>query len=124
MFAIDKTARTAKSKVRAIRRALSQVLQGGQARARDAVDFTGRRADDSLDTIEKAAIRALDMIAQRSSGYARGARGRLYEVEGRLFPRRRSPPIGTAIVGLGVGLLLTQLFTANQPSKTPRRKAA
>ena len=123
MFAIDKTARTAKSKVRAIRRALSQGLQGGQARVRDAVDMTGRRADDSLDTIEKAAIRALDMIAQRSSGYARGARGRLYEVEGRLFPRRRSPPIGTAIVGLGVGLLLTQLLT-ERPSKTPRRKAA
>lgn len=123
MSAIEKSARTAKSKVRALRGALSRGLQGGQARVKDAVDSTGRRADDSLDLIERAAISALDRIARGGVGYARTARGRLYEVEGRLFPRRRTPPVGTALVGVGVGLLLTMLFT-QAPKPSPRRRAA
>jgi hypothetical protein len=124
MFAIEKSARTAKSGIRAFRGALSRGLQGGQARVKDAVDSTGRRADDSLDVIERAAITALDRIARNGAGYARNAKGRLYEVEGRLFPRRRTPPVGTALVGLGVGLLLTRLFTNEAPKHAPGRRAA
>ncbi len=125
MSAIDKYAKTAKSGVHAVRRALSQGLQGGQARVRDAVDITGRRADGSLDAIERAAIRALDRIAQTGAGYACGAKGRLYKAEGRLFPRRRrTAPIGTALAGIGVGLLLTLLFTTNPPHKAARRRTA
>jgi hypothetical protein len=111
MSAIENSARTAKSGVRALRGAISRGLQGGQARVKDAVDSTGRRADDSLDVVERAAIRALDRIARSGAGYARNAKGRLYGVEGRLLPRRRVPPVGTALVGVGVGLLLTRLFT-------------
>jgi hypothetical protein len=124
MSAIENSARTAKSGIRAFRGALSRGLQGGQARVKDAVDSTGRRADDSLDVIERAAITALDRIARSGAGYARNAKGRLYEVEGRLFPRRRTPPVGTALVGLGVGLLLTRLFTTEAPKDPPRRRAA
>jgi len=124
MSAIQNSARTAKSGIRAFRGALSRGLQGGQSRVKDAVDSTGRRADDSLDMIERAAITALDRIARSGAGYARNAKGRLYEVEGRLFPRRRTPPVGAALVGVGVGLLLTRLFTAEAPKPAPRRKAA
>jgi len=123
MSAIEQSAKTAKSGIRALRRALSRGLQGGQARVKDAVDSTGRRADDSLDAVERAAIRALDRIARSGAGYARNAKGRLYEVEGRLFPRRRTPPVGTALVGVGVGLLLTLLFTAQSPKHSRRRPA-
>lgn len=124
MSAIEKSARTAKSRVRAFRGALSRRLQGGQARVKDAVDSTGRRADDSLDLIERAAIRALDRIARGGAGYARNARGRLYQVEGRLFPRRRTPPVGAALVGVGVGLLLTMLFTGQPTKPSSSRRAA
>jgi hypothetical protein len=125
MSAIHRYARTAKSSVHAVRRALSQRLQSGQSRVKGAVDTTGRRADDSLDAIERAAIRALDRIAQTGVGYARGAKGRLYRAEGRLFPRRRRmAPVGTALAGVGVGLLLTLLFTTNPPHKAGRRRAA
>jgi len=121
MSAIQKSARTAKSGIRALRGALSRGLQGGQARVKDAVDSTGRRADGSLDVVERAAIRALDRIARSGAGYARTAKGRLYEVEGRLFPRRPTPPVGTALVGVGVGLLLTMLFTSQESKRAPRR---
>ena len=124
MFAIEKRARAAKSGVRALRGALSRGLQGGQARVKDAVDSTGRRADDSLNVVERAAIRALDRIARSGAGYVRNAKGRLYEVEGRLFPRRRTPPVGTALVGVGVGLLLTRLLTAEAAKPRARRRAA
>jgi hypothetical protein len=124
MSSIENSARNAKSGIRALRGALSRGLQGGQARVKDAVDSTGRRADDSLDVVERAAIKALDRIARSGAGYARNAKGRLYEVEGRLFPRRRTPPVGTALVGVGVGLLLTLLFTAQSPKSSPRRRTA
>lgn len=124
MSVIQKTAKNAKSGIRAFRGALSRKLQGGQARVKDAVDSTGRRADDSLLVIERAAIKALDSIARGGAGYARDAKGRLYAVEGRLFRRRRAPPVGTALVGVGVGLLLTRLFTAPSPKSSPRRRAA
>ncbi|HEY5289456.1 MAG TPA: hypothetical protein VIJ59_05440 [Caulobacteraceae bacterium] len=122
MSGFETTAKTAKSGVRAARKALSRVLQGGQARARDVVDSSGRKANDSLDAVEQAVLRALDNITQRGERYTNRAKGRLYAAEGRLFPRRQPPPIGTALVGVGVGLLLTLLFAESPPAKAAHRR--
>jgi hypothetical protein len=110
MSRIEKTARTAKAGAHALRKALSTALHGGQARVKDMVDSSGRRADDSLEGVEQAIVRFLDAIAQRGSGYARDAGGRLSAAEARLFPRRRRPPVATALVGVGLGVLLSLLF--------------
>ena len=104
------SAKAAKAGVRAARKSVSAALDHGQARARDVVDASGRRADDSLDLLERALIGVLDSIAQRSRGYAKTARNRLYTAEARLFPRPRTPPVGTALVGLGAGVLISLLL--------------
>jgi hypothetical protein len=103
-----------------LRKALSAALHGGQARVKDMVDSSGRRADDSLEGVEYAIVRFLDAIAQRGTGYARDARDRVSAAEARLFPRRRRPPVATALVGVGLGVLLSLLFMASAAT----RKAA
>ena len=123
MSGLENAAKTVKSGVQIARKALSRVLRGGQDRARNLVDSSGRRANGSLDAVEQAVIRALDNLTQGGARYTRQAKRRLYATEGRLFPRRRPPPIGTALVGVGVGLLLTLLFTDSSPAKPARRRA-
>lgn len=102
--------RVAKSGVRAARKSLSQAFEHGHARVRDVVDASGRRADGSLDLVEKTVNSLVDTIAQRGRGYAKAGRNRLSQAQAQLLPRRRSPPIGTALVAVGAGVLLSLLF--------------
>lgn len=117
---MDLGAKTAKRGVHAARKSLSRVLGDGHARARDMVDASGRRADESLDVVERAVIGVLDALARRGRGYVKDARGRLHSVEARLLPRRRSSPLGTMIAGLGAGVLLSLLLTPKPAAKPAR----
>jgi hypothetical protein len=105
---MDLGAKAAKRGVHAARKSLSRVLGDGHARARDIVDASGRRADDSLDVVERAVIGVLD------------ARGQLHEVQARLLPRRRASPLGTVIAGLGAGVLLSLLLMPKPAAKPAR----
>jgi hypothetical protein len=118
---IETGAKMAKSGVRAARKSVSHALEHGHARVRDVVNASGRRADDSLDVVEKAAIALVDALAQRGRDHAVGAKDRLYKAEGRLFPRRRTAPIGTALVAVGAGVLLSMLFSPKKVAKTRSR---
>ena len=107
---IDAGAHAAKSGVRTLREAIAQGLERGQDRAKDAVDASGRRAHESLDVVEKAVIGVLDAIARQGRGYAKQGKTKLYAAEGRVFPRRRMRPVGTALVALGAGVALSLLL--------------
>jgi hypothetical protein len=113
-------ARVAKSGVRAARTSLSQAVEHGHARVRDVVDASERRADDSLDVVEKAAIGVVDAIAQRGRRYAKTGKNRLYAAESRLLPRHSRSPIGTAVVAVGAGVLLSLLLRTNRVAKPGR----
>lgn len=115
---LEKGAQAAKAGVHAARKSVSEALDHGQARARQVVDASGRRADESLDLVEKALVGVLDTIAHRGQRYAKRAKNRLYTAEARLFPRRRTPPVGTALVGVGAGVLLSLLLRPRDGSAT------
>jgi hypothetical protein len=87
-------------------------------RFRNALDASGRRADDSLSAAEKLAIGVVDAIAQRGARYAKAGKARLYEADARLLPRRGMPPYATALLALGAGVLLSVLLRA-----PPKREA-
>lgn len=116
----DISAKAAKRGVHAARKSLSRVLGDGHARARDIVDASGRRADDSLDVVERAVIGVLDALARRGRGYVKDARGRFHEVQARLLPRRRSSPLGSVAVALGAGVLLSLLLMPKPAAKPAR----
>lgn len=118
------TAKVAKAGVHAARKTISRAIDDGQSRARKVVDASGRRADRSLDKIEGIAMEVLDAIAKRGRGYAAEAKDRLYAVEGRILPRRRTSPIGPILAGVGAGVLVSLLLAPRGIEATGRRLSA
>jgi hypothetical protein len=118
------SAKVAKAGVHAARKSISRAFDGGQSRVRKVVDASGRRADRSLDKIEGIAMDVLDAIAKRGRGYAAKAKDRLYAVEGRILPRRRSSPIGPILAGVGAGVLVSLLLVPRSSEATGRRVSA
>ncbi len=114
---LEISAKAAKAGVRAARKSMSRVLDHGQVRAKEVVDASGRRADDSLDLVERAVIGVLDAMAQRGQGYAKTAREKIYAAEARIFPRPRRAAIGTALVGVGAGVLVSLLLRPSAAAK-------
>jgi ElaB/YqjD/DUF883 family membrane-anchored ribosome-binding protein len=108
---IDATASAAKSGVRALRRSVSQALEQGQARVKDATDVSGRRVDEALSAAEKVLYGVVDEIAQRGRVYTKAGKDRLYEAEAQVFPRPHKPPIAMIMAAVGAGVLLSLLFT-------------
>jgi hypothetical protein len=117
LLRVDTAAKAARAGVHAVHRSVSGATEQGQARLRDAVDATGRRADDALSAAEKIAIGVVDAIAQRGRTYAAAGKDRLYAVDAKLLPRRSRPPFATALVAVGAGILLSLLFRA-RPSRS------
>jgi hypothetical protein len=123
---IDAGARAAKSGVRSLREFLSHALHQGQALAKDAVDASGRRADVSLDAVEKAVVGLLGAISRQGQSYADEGKNRVYAAESRLFPRRRTRPIGTTLLAVGAGIALSLLLspTNRKVGQAPKAKTA
>ncbi len=115
-------AKAARSGIRAARKTLSRALDQGHARAKDIVDASGRRADESLDVVERAVIAVLDTLARQGRGYIKDARGRLHAVEARLLPHRRNSPVGTIIAGVAAGVLLSLLLAPRTTEAAVRSK--
>jgi hypothetical protein len=115
--------RAAESGVRAARKSVSHALDNGQATARRLLDDSERHADASLSTAERALIGVMGAIAERGRGYAKTGKHRLYEAEARVFPRRPTPRIGTAVVALGAGVLLSLLFRPARAADPARNSA-
>jgi len=119
-FKIDASAKAAKSGVRAARKSAAEALRGGHARVRHAVDASERRVSGSLGAAENILIGVVDAIAQRGRAYARDGKDRVYEAEARVFPRRRRSQIGPALLALGAGVLVSQLFLSG-PKRSVRQ---
>jgi hypothetical protein len=115
-------ANAAKSGVHAARKSVSRALGGGQARVKEMVDASGRRADDSLDMVERAVIGVLDTLAARGRKYAKD--GRRYAAQAGLLPRRRTSPLGAIIAGVGAGVLLSLLLAPRAGDRTVRQRSA
>ena len=111
---IDTTASAAKSGVRAARSSVSQALEQGQARVKDAADASGRHVDQALNAAEKILVGVVDEIAQRGRVYTKTGRDRLYEAEARVFPRSSKPPIAMILAAVGAGVVLSLLFAKPQ----------
>lgn len=114
---LEMSAKAAKSGVRAVRKSAAKVLAKGRARASQVVDDTGRRAEVSLDGVERAVLGLLDAVSERGRGYAKDTTKRIYAAEAKLFPRPRHPHIATALVGVGAGVLLSLLLSPSSQAK-------
>ena len=122
---IDTGTRAAKSAVRSLRRSASDALDRGEMLAKDAVDASGRRAQVTLQAVEKAIVGLLGAISRQGQSYANEGKSLAYTAESRLFPRRRRPPIGTALLAVGAGVALSLLLspTNRKVTRGPKAKA-
>jgi hypothetical protein len=102
-------AKAAKSTVHAARQAIDAGLDAGHSRAADVLDSARSRADGMLQAAEGVAIAALEGLAHRGQRNVSRVRNRAFEIE-RSFAPRRGPPVMTALVGLGAGVLLSALL--------------